>query len=91
MSERKDNQEWLERESKRRPDGWEAGFIEQFGLDGALDLLAIQSGDVGDADLRRRPFSHSPELKELIYAAREAVAAMTRAAYQVGFAELTDD
>lgn len=91
MSERSDNREWLERGATRHPTGWEATFIERFGLEGALDLLAIQAGDVFDADLRRRPFARNPELKELIYTAREAISAMTHSAYQVGFDEVVND
>lgn len=86
MSERDEHRAWLEREAERTPDGWEATFIEDFGLEGAVDLLIVQDGGVMSRhglDLRRSPFRQDAELKFLVSEAREAVGAAMRRAHEL--------
>lgn len=83
MSDRDDNRKWLHEGAERDPDGWEAGIMEDFGEEGALDLLALQGGQVWDVDLRHSPFRRDPELKFLTREAQLAVNALSRRAYEV--------
>lgn len=91
MSERDERRAWLEREAERTPDGWEATFIDTFGIEGAVDLLTVQDGGVMSwhgLDLRRSPFRQDAELKFLVSEAREAVGAAVRRAYELAWERL---
>lgn len=83
MSTRTDNHTWLERERHRDPDGWEARLVSEFGMDGALDLLSIQSHDFGNLDLRHAPFRRDPGLKFLVQQAREAAHDASERAHRI--------
>lgn len=83
--QRKEHEDWLVAAAERDPDGWEARFIGKLGLEGALDLLAAQVGDVHEIDLRHRPFAGNDELKWRVYRARVALSELAQLAYQVGF------
>ena len=73
MSTRDEDREWLLRAARKYPDGWEAGIVHDFGVEGALDILAIQGGRVWEVDLRHTPFVRDRELKFLVSEAREAL------------------
>lgn len=81
MTERNENREWLAKESAKWPDGWEAGMIAAYGMNGALDLLAAQGGRPNEVNLTHRPFAGNPELKELVRNARTALHELAHAAY----------
>lgn len=85
MSERDDNRQWLERGAERDPAGWESRLIGTFGVEGALDLFAVQNGDVQSwsIDLRRSPFRRDPKLKALVIEARRTAALAIRRAYEL--------
>lgn len=83
MTDRDQDREWLLRGAEKQAEGWEADMIKTFGMEGALDLLALQAGRVSDVDLRRAPFRRDAELKFLTREAQEAVAALQRRAYEV--------
>lgn len=85
MSTRVEHREWLDRERVRFPDGWEARFVDAFGIEGALDLLAAQGGDPWGVTLTRRPFCNSGALKRAVREAREATRKMMRLAYVVSW------
>ena len=85
MSTREEHREWLDRERERFPDGWSANFVDSFGVEGALDLLAVQGGDPYGAKLTRRPFCNSEALKRAVREAREASSKMSRLAYIAGW------
>lgn len=85
MSTRDDHREWLDRERERFPDGWSAKFVDAFGIEGALDLLAAQGGDPWDVNLTRRPFCNNDALKRAVREAREANTKMSRLAYIAGW------
>lgn len=86
MSDREDNRTWLHRGAERDPDGWDAGIMADFGEEGALDILALQGGQVLNVDLRHSPFRRDAELKFLTREAQDAVNAVSRRAYEVWWA-----
>lgn len=91
MSERDDNRKWLERGVERDPDGWEAMWIDLYGIRGSLDLLDAQSGNHSHRiNLTRRPFCNDVALKDAVIAAREATSAMARQAYERWWADTED-
>lgn len=71
-TERDRNRDYLLREAERRPNGWEAINVTEFGIEGALDLLALQEGRYWEIDLRHKPFARYPDLKRLSLEARAA-------------------
>lgn len=83
MSARDEDREWLLSAAKKYPDGWEAGIIYDFGVEGALDILAIQGGRVWEVDLRHTPFVRDRELKFLVSEARAALNQLSSRAYMV--------
>lgn len=87
---REDDRQWLENGAERDPDGWEAGYIEEFGIEGALDVLALQGGRVHEVNLTHRPFAANEPFKQLVYDAREALSAVGREAYVIAFARLDE-
>jgi len=90
MSDRDNDREWLLQGSFRDPDGWEAFYIAEWGLEGALDLLACQGGRVWEVDLRHSLFRRDRELKLLVVAARTALSDLSREAYSYAFATLDE-
>lgn len=88
MGERENNREWLERESERHPDGWEAAWIDLYGINGSLDLMDAQSGEAHRINLTRRPFCNDPELKEAVRNARTALSELARLAYERWWADV---
>lgn len=89
--ERDRDRKWLERERDRWPDGWAARFVGKFGMEGALDLLAVQRGDPYGAYLARRPFCNSEPLKRAVREARDAVQKMMRLAYVTGWEQTQEE
>lgn len=90
MSERDDNRAWLERESERHPDGWEATWLELYGMQGALDLLDARGSQPFNINLSRRPFCNDDELKVAVREAREACSRMARLAYERWWADMEE-
>ncbi|MDL5351177.1 hypothetical protein [Microbacterium sp. zg-YB36] len=88
MSARDENRAWLQRESERRPDGWEAAWLQLYGMEGALDLLEAQEGRPYAINLTRRPFSSDPALKQAVRDARTANHELARLAYQRWWADM---
>lgn len=87
---RTSDREWLLHETERFPEGWASIFIAKFGMEGALDLLAVQSGRVHEVNTSHKPFRRNPGLKRLVYVARNAVNDAMQEAYRVGFAEVEE-
>jgi hypothetical protein len=87
VSERDENRARLEREAERHPDGWEAQWIELYGLNGALDLLEAQSGNAHGINLTRRPFAGDEQLKGAVRDARYALSTLARLAYERWWAD----
>lgn len=82
MSARENNREWLTDGATRRPDGWEAIMIDEFGIEGALDVLAAQAGNVEEINLTHRPWAANPQLKAIVRAARSARAELSSVAHE---------
>lgn len=87
MSARDENRAWLQRESERHPDGWEAAWLELYGMEGSLDVLEAQEGRPNGINLSRRPFCNDPALKQAVLDARDAVSALARLAYERWWAD----
>lgn len=83
------NRMWLTTGIDRNgPESWESIYVDSFGMEGALDLLAAEAGDFTEINLTHRPFSSNAELKFAIYDAREAANVASRLAYNAAFAEI---
>jgi hypothetical protein len=91
MSSRLENRKWLQDGAQRWPDGWEARSIDQFGIEGALDLLAAQEGHPFEVNLTHRPFAGNDELKALVRDARTAASELARISYQIWFEATRDE
>ncbi|MET0886207.1 MAG: hypothetical protein ABWX92_07125 [Mycetocola sp.] len=89
-TERAENREWIERERERNPEGWESAMVAAFGMEGALDVLALQEGRPLDTNLTHTPFAGNDELKDLVMAARSAVWDVQRAAHEIAWRRIDE-
>lgn len=88
MSERSENQRWMEEGAEQSPDGWEAQMIDLYGMEGALDLLAAQGSRPYEINLTHRPFAGNEELKGLVRAARDALSELASGSYSLWWDQL---
>lgn len=92
VSERDSDRTWMETDIERAAATGHTSFaqvyVDAFGWNGTLDLIALQASRVWEVNLTHRPFAGNPELKELVRAARAAIGDVAGAAYAIGFAEL---
>ncbi len=84
QKERDEFREWLQRGAARDPQGWEASFVELFGLAGAVELLLAQGGEP-HVLLALRPFAGNQKLKDAVRSARLAVGELASMAHEVAW------
>lgn len=86
-TERDENRQWLTstgRYEGRQLGEWAQNLVDRFGIEGALDILAV-TGDSSlyGVDLRRSPWAGRPWLREMVRAARETDHRLSRSLYLV--------
>lgn len=80
LEERTFNREWIMKDLER-DDPKTAAAVDQFGVDGMLDLLDLGAQSLWHVDLRRSPFRQNPELKQQVREVRAQLYALAQSAY----------